>query len=315
MVAQDACIGPGAYGPGAGGLSRRALIGGLTALAALCPCGSLALPQPAPRIVALDAPATEMLVALGRAPIGAAGLAGYRQAQGDLPLLRDAVDIGFFHEPNLELLQALSPDLFIGSFGIGAPVPALERIAPVISIPIYGGETDSFTAAETAMRRTGEVIAETREAEAFLRDFRAEIDALRGLVRTRKPRPVYLASPLLDGRHMILYGTSSLFDQVMRRAGLQNAFTGETTPWGIATLGVEKLTDAPDATLLYIRSPVTDVALDALSDSAIWRRLPFVRQDRVTGIPYLEMYGALPTARHFTAILSTLIREGALDAG
>lgn len=295
------------------GPSRRGLLGGLAALIMAGHGGRTTASHPS-RIVALDAPATEMLVTLGVRPAGVAGLAGYRETEGDLPLLRDAVDIGFFHEPNLELLQALSPDIFLGSFGIGAPVSALERIAPVISMPIYGGAADSYEAAIQAMQKAGEVTGRNHEASAFLAAHRRRLARLRDMVRGRRLRPVWLATPLLDGRHLILYGTDSLFDQILLRAGLTNAFGGPTSPWGIATVGIERLASRRDAAFLYIHSPVAEVALDTLSDSAIWRRLPFMRENHVTAIPYLEMYGALPTADRFTAILTDLIETGILDA-
>lgn len=111
----------------------------LTALASLVWTNSpgQASKLKARRIVALDAPSTEMLVMLGIEPLGVAGLDGYRQAEGDIPALRNAVDVGFFYEPNLELLQFLKPDLFMASFGVDAPIALLERVAPVLFLPIY----------------------------------------------------------------------------------------------------------------------------------------------------------------------------------
>lgn len=58
--------------------------------------------------------------------------------------LCETMNLGFLHAPHSESLQALSPDLFLGAFGIGAPIAALERIAPVISMPIHAaGSTAS----------------------------------------------------------------------------------------------------------------------------------------------------------------------------
>lgn len=295
------------------GIDRRSFMSSLAVLALMAGAArAYAAPR---RIVALDAPSTEMLVTLGIEPLGVAGLDGYRLAEGDVPALKEAVDVGFFYEPNLELLQFLKPDLFIDSFGVGAPATLLERIAPVLSTPIYGGRETSHAAAAHAMLGIAEATDRQKEARAFLAAHEARLAALAEKARLRRLRPVYLASPLLDGRHVILYGRNSLFDDVLRRAGLRNAFDGESTAWGIASVALGTLATVPNAVFIYIESPVTQSALRALAGSAIWKMLPFVQEGRIVPIPYLEMYGALPTADRFATIVAALLDAGVLDAG
>ncbi|EKF20533.1 ABC transporter substrate-binding protein [Nitratireductor pacificus] len=295
-------------------VGRRTFLSALAALA--CGTSAARAGPPAPRrIVALDAPSTEMLVTLGMEPLGVAGLEGYRQAEGDIAALRNSVDVGFFYEPNLELLQFLKPDLFVSSFGIGAPAVLLQRIAPVLSAPIYGGSGSSHEAAAGALRRIAGEMGRRDEAETFLAGHEKRLSTVEEKMRPRHLRPVYLASPLLDGRHAILYGRNSLFDDVLRRVGMRNAFDGQSSPWGVANLGIGRLADEREAVFLYIESPVTETALKALDESAIWKTLPFVKEKRVVSIPYLEMYGALPTADRFAGILESLLDRGALDAG
>jgi len=296
-------------------VTRRFLLAGLAGFGLAGWSHAAMARQGTPRIVALDAPATEMLVALGVEPVGVAGLAGYRAAEGDLPALRRAVDIGFYYEPNLELLQALAPECFIGSFGIGAPPALLERIAPVMTMPIYGGAGSTYDAACAAMSRAGQVTGRDSEAASFLAAHAQHLSELATRVSGRILRPLYLATPLLDGRHVILYGENSLFDAVMRRVGLRNAFTGPASAWGIASVGIEQLAADPDASFVYIASPVTRNALKQLHSSAIWSLLPFVVEGRVAPISYLEMYGALPTADRFAAALGGLLDTDVLDAG
>jgi ABC-type Fe3+-hydroxamate transport system substrate-binding protein len=294
-------------------IGRRTFLGALAAFTYGMPAAQAGL-SAASRIVALDAPATEMLVTLGMEPLGVAGLEGYRQAEGDIAALRNSVDVGFYYEPNLELLQFLKPDLFVNSFGISAPMALLKRIAPVLSVPIYGGGA-SHEAAADALRRIADRLGRQGEAKAFLVRHEERLSSLGEKVRPRRLRPVYLASPLLDGRHLILYGRSSLFDEVLRRVGMRNAFDGETSPWGVASLGIDRLIEEREAVFVYIESPVTQTALKALDASAIWKTLPFVKEGRVVSIPYLEMYGALPTADRFAGILESLLDRGVLNAG
>lgn len=289
----------------------------LTALASLVWTNSpgQASKLTARRIVALDAPSTEMLVTLGIEPLGVAGLDGYRQAEGDIPALRNAVDVGFFYEPNLELLQFLKPDLFMASFGVGAPIALLERVAPVLFLPIYGQSGSSHQAAVEALNRIASLMGRQADGRAFLSAYEEKLIKVEAKVRVRRTRPLYLASPLLDGRHIILYGKDSLFDNVLQRVGLENAFAGQTSPWGVATVGIDALTTEPESVLVYIESPVTQAALKALNASMIWKLLPFVQDERVVPIPYLEMYGALPTASRFANILDGMLDQGIFNAG
>jgi ABC-type Fe3+-hydroxamate transport system substrate-binding protein len=295
-------------------IGRRTFLSAVTALAYGMPAARAGL-SAARRVVALDAPSTEMLVTLGVEPLGVAGLEGYLQAEGDIAALRNSVDIGFFYEPNLELLQFLKPDLFVSSFGVGASPALLTRIAPILSAPIYGGSGSSHVAAADALRWIADRMGRQDEAEAFLAAHEERLSTLEKKVGTRRLRPVYLASPLLDGRHVILYGRNSLFDDVLRRIGMRNAFGGQSSPWGVATLGIDRLTQEREAIFVYIESPVTQTALKALDTSAIWMTLPFVKEGRVVSIPYLEMYGALPTGDRFAGILESLLDRGTLDAG
>ncbi|MBN9057542.1 MAG: ABC transporter substrate-binding protein, partial [Rhizobiales bacterium] len=166
-----------------------------------------------------------------------------------------------------------------------------------------------------ALRRIADRMGRRDEAQAFLATYEERLSALEEKARTRRLRPVYLASPLLDGRHVILYGRNSLFDDVLRGIGMRNAFDGQSSPWGVASMGVDRLAAEREAVFVYIESPVTQAALKALNASAIWKTLPFVKEGRVVSIPYLEMYGALPTAYRFAGILESLLDRGALDAG
>lgn len=296
-------------------VSRRAFVATLAGAAVDIVAGTPARAAAGQRIVALDAPSTEMLIALGIEPVGAAGLAGYRATEGNLPQLRRTTDIGFYYEPNVELLQALSPDFFVSSFGIGVSKDLLSRIAPVISVPIYGSGSPPYDAAIRALRQTAKATNNTGRADAFLENHDDRLAALRAKASGANTRPVYIASPLLDGRHVILYGVNSLFDEILRRIGLRNAYTGPTSPWGIASVGIETLASGGDAAFVYIESPVTRTALRALAASAIWQRLSFMREERVVPIRYLEMYGALPTADRFAEAVGGLLEKRVLNDG
>ncbi len=85
----------------------------------------------------------------------------------------------------------------------------------------------------------------------------------------------------MDTRHVRVYGAKSLFNDVIERCGLANAWRGETNYWGFATVGIEQLArDAAGARLIYLE-PIAPDVLAALARSPLWNSLPFVRAGRV----------------------------------
>ncbi len=285
--------------------SRRSALAGLAA-ASLTPCrGGAVAAAPGERIVALDAPSAEMLFALGLAPVAMSQPASVAL---DPAISRAGiVDIGHYYEPNAELLQELRPDLIIRSFAAGAGVERLGRIAPIASFPIYGAGRPTLEAARLALGDLARRLDRVEALNAFDDVFETSLRRARAAA-TRYARALYLATLLPDGRHIILYGASSLFEAVMRQAGIDNAWRGPSGPWGIATASLEKLLAVPEAALAFIDSPTADAALKALRAGAIWNALPCVRAGLVFRLPALEMYGALPTALRF----ARLIADGAL---
>lgn len=267
----------------------------------------LALPvRAADRTVALDWALAETLLGLGVTPLGVAEPGGYRRWTSDPALPPGVVDIGLRIEPNLELLQTLRPDLILISPGFQSGVnrPFLERIAPTLLIAIYTADGKPYDRARTETMALAVRLGRVREGQALLDRTEAAIIAARARLAAcaATARPLYLVA-FADARHVRVFGQGGMYQEILDRLGLRNAWTGASTAWGFVTVGIEELAGRADAQLLYFE-PVVKDAQQTLAESPLWHSLDFVRQNRAHPLPPVWAFGGLPSAARFATLLA-----------
>src|SRR5690606_23451132 len=158
-----------------------------------------AAPIPARRIVALDWGLAETLIAIGQPPVGVPETRTYADWVISPALPTGTADVGLRVEPNPEIPQQLAPDLLLTTAEHETIRPLLERIAPVLSLPIYGPQGAPYAVAQAATRRLGAVTGREAEAEALiLRTEETMASARARLAASADARPVIVAS-FLDG--------------------------------------------------------------------------------------------------------------------
>ncbi|MGU3494293.1 ABC transporter substrate-binding protein [Xanthobacteraceae bacterium A53D] len=283
-------------------LDRRAVIAGLLSAPLAAAGPALASPSdlrlPLKRLAVLDYSIAETLICIGQAPLALVSTDAWNDWVVEPPLPPGVLDLGSNLEPNLELLQQLRPDAILATPYQGAIVHRLARIAPVLEFPVYGPEGRPLDLAIAMVHRLAELTGRQEEAKAFL----AEADATFAMARERlaglRDKPLYMVS-FMDARHVRVYGRHSLFNDVLQRIGLPNAYQGETNIWGFATLGLEELKPDPEGRLVYF-DPVPPGTLESLARNPIWTHLPVVNAGHVVPMPGLLIFGALPAALRFT---------------
>lgn len=284
-------------------IGRRSLLGAGAAL-----LGAGAGPQP--RVVSLDFGLAETLLALGVAPIGLPDPADYRLWVIE-PRLPDRVaDVGQRTQPNLELMAALAPDTILAIQDHDAILPQLRRIAPVLRLPIYGREQRPWDRSAAAARAIGGRLNTPGAADRLIEAVERRYATARAALDGRPVRPLLLAS-FIDPRHLRVYGGGSILQAGLDRLGLRNAWTGATGVWGSATVGLEALAQFGDAMLFTFDPQPPDLA-PVLAASSLWQALPFVRAGRVAALPPVLMFGTLPAADRFAAVLLPRLQGAAL---
>ena len=272
--------------------------------AALVPTSALAQGAP-PRIVSMDLVFTEMLLTMGAAPVAIGHVALYHRLVGEPKAPRDAVDLGPLTEPNLELLQYLAPDLILAASWQAPALAPLQTIAPVTWLPTFSREQKPLDFTRGLMARIGELSGRRAQAATISAQTDAAVSDSIERIRPLAGRPVYLLRFAEDGRRAAIFSAGSLVGDIANRTGLRNAFAGRGNVWGTASIGIERLVDTPDATIIHFeRGAETVRAMKRLEQSPIWKALPAVRAGRVVGMPVVHPNGGMVSAARFARQLA-----------
>lgn len=162
---------------------------------------TVALRQPAQRIVALAPNLVEQLFA-----IGAGGrIVATTEFADEPPAARAIPRVARAHSVDLERVAAARPDLIV-LWGSGFPLAVREALR-ALGAPLYVGEPTRLDDIASGMERLG-VLTASAQAPAAAAQFRAKLAALSSTYGGRAPVRVFYqvwAAPLmtLSGRHVV----------------------------------------------------------------------------------------------------------------
>lgn len=263
-----------------------------------------AAPVNAERIVALEWLPVELMLALGVTPYGVADIPNYRMWVNE-PVLPDSViDVGLRTEPNLELLTQMKPSMLVWSAGYGPSPKILARIAPGRSFAFSDGK-QPLEQARRSLLEMAELLNKQDVAHRHLAEFDAYIDSLKPRFAQRGERPLLMMS-LLDPRHMLVFGPNCLFQEILDRLGVKNAWQGETNFWGSTVVGIDRLAAYKDVDVLcFDHGNAADMR--RLAATPLWQAMPFVRANRVQNVTAVWFYGATLSAMNFARILDNAL--------
>ncbi|MDI5936620.1 ABC transporter substrate-binding protein [Halomonas sp. LN1S58] len=281
---------------------RHALMAGLLGLILLLVSVDEAHAD-APSIATLDWTIAETLVALGTMPRAVAQVDAYREWVGEPGLATDVIDLGLRTQPNLELLASLSPDRILISPMFANLTPRLLRIAPVDNLELYTPDTDTWQQMRRLTRRVARLVERPAAGEALIEATEARLAQLRE--RLPGEQRSLLIVQFMDARHVRVFGAGGLYQAVLDRLGLANAWQRPTNPWGFSLVGIEALVDL-DARLVVVEPLPVGVAT-RLAGSGLWQALPSVQDGTSIRLPPVWSFGALPSARRFAEVLTTAL--------
>lgn len=289
--------------PVAPDLLRRRLLTALalTPLLPALPAMSAALPD-AGRVVALEWLPTELLLTLGVTPLGVAEIRNYRLWVGEPALPATVLDLGSRTEPNIELLQQLRPSLVLCSADFGPSTAMLERIAPVQRFVFNDGSGQPLALSITSLQRLAATLGLEMRCRSYLTSFEQRMDGYRERLRPWRGLPLLLFT-LLDANHALVFGRGSLFQDVLERLSLNNAWHGNTNFWGSAVVSLEQLATIGEAQGVFF-SHGNDALLRQVQQTPLWQALPFVRRYPLKIQPAVWFYGGTLSAMRFCDLLS-----------
>lgn len=254
-------------------------------------------------IVSLNTPLTQTLVALGLHRFGATALRDYVAMVVEPALPDGAIDIGTAAEPNLELLAQLQPRVILHSPEWGTQPAPLQRIAPVVELPIYRQGTDMLPNALHALQRIGEIAGVHQAGRQYMDYVEATFASLRRELTPFRSRPLLaLLSP--SARQMWTYGRGSLFDATLHELGLRNAISEYGDVWGFSPITMAQLASVNEVTAVHL-GPIPET----LRDNPFWQALPAVKSGKLVIVPEpVWMWGGLPSVERFARVLAVALK-------
>ena len=279
----------------------------------LLPLAAQAETQPAapaadgtvPRIATVDWTIAETLLALGVTPLAMGDVESYRAWVGEPTLPVDVVDIGLRMQPNRELLAELKPDLILISPLMASLESTLSRIAPVQSIALYEPDADLWQRLREATLTIAALVNRTAEAERQLAALERDLAQMKETLPASLP-PL-LVVQFIDERHVRVFGRHSLFEAVMARLGLRNAWQGETNAWGFSVASLEQFLAIPEARLVVV-DPIPVGVSEKLQEPGLWQHLPLVQNTPVLHLPATWSFGGMLAARRFATLLGEALQ-------
>lgn len=256
-------------------------------------------------LATLDWTLAETLVALGDPPDAVAQVSDYHSWVGEPRLPSRVTDIGLRTQPNVELLARTAPEHILLTPMFAHLTPRLSRIGTVNSMPLYTPGEDTWGQILGLTRGLAELNGDRESAEALISSTEARMVEL--AAQLPETVPPLLIVQFMDERHVRVFGENGLFQAVLDRLGLENAWPGSTNTWGFALVGIETLLEL-DARLVVVEPYPTGVEAK-LAESALWQHHPSVRGGSVITLPPIWSFGALPSAQRFAELLVPALRQ------
>ncbi|WP_202981269.1 ABC transporter substrate-binding protein [Labrenzia sp. CE80] len=289
-------------------IDRRALLKGLAGFSAMA-AGGPANASEAARIVSLDYAAAETLISLGLPPVGVQSADRWNRWVVEPPLPSSVVNIGQDLVVNLEVVASLAPDLIITTPYTDTIRNRLEQFAPVYMVSVYDESGAPLANAYRETRALARLAGIEADAETYLEAADREFHAMHDRLAAKEPAPVSLVN-FMDQRHVRVYGASSLYQDVLTRIGVVNAWNQPTNYWGFATVGLEELARyAPRNMHLIAFEPILDEIKPTLAASPIWRTMPVVENDNFDVFPPVLTFGMVPSALRFARLITNYLER------
>lgn len=256
------------------------------------------------RVAALGWAGAQTLMALGVAPVAMPEIDRYNRLVVEPPAPPGIQELGLRPEPNLELLTRLAPDLIITELGSKVKRSLLEKIASVESFEPTRAGYPAIEVARGATLALASRVGKSEYAASYLDEFDARLTVAAGRLDAYRGGPLCLVSDIVGNRALV-YGANSIYQDVLDKVGIRNAFTGATSVWGHATIGLEAFAAMPSQTRLVLLSARIPNLQALLAVRPLFRAVPMIREDRVTILSDILFFGGLPSADRFARLLAS----------
>jgi len=229
---------------------------------------SVQLPRGATRVVSLMPTVTDLIIAMGRAPVLIA-----RTDYDVDPRIAGLPSVGGGLTPSIEWLTAQHPDLVV-SWPDNGSRSLVAKLASV-GIAVYAASTESIADALRTIHNIGVLLDATPSADSLAQSIKTSLDSTRRAVANLEPvRVAYVLAidpPTIAGPHTFI-------DELIGIAGGSNVFGDVAQSWPQVNLE-ELVRRDPDVIVLARESAADPQAV--LERLPGWRDLRAVRAHHV----------------------------------
>lgn len=194
--------------------------------AAEAPPESRPATQPARRIIAMAPSTVEIIfeLAAGDRLVGVSPYCTYPPQVARVPR------IGGLHDPDLEQIVALNPDLLITR----GTSEALKRLCHEHDIRVYEDPSDTLASIYRAIHEIGDLLGRPQEAAELADRVRTELENVRRRVGQREPVPMLLSIRRPDKiAKVYTVGRGAYLNDLIEIAGGRNVFDDLAAAWPV----------------------------------------------------------------------------------
>lgn len=259
-----------------------------------------------PRVVACSPALAEIVCVLGGLP----HLAGVSQYCVHPPEVADLPRVGGAIDPNLEAIDALTPDLVL----IQTKDERLEELAATSGFELEHFRIETVADALAATRRVGELLGRREAARAEVSRLRAAFDRARASAPARRPRTlVVFGHRPGDLSQVSAPGAATFVADCLAAAGGESCLQDlPGDAWHVLSLEAV-LERAPELIIELSPEPIDAATAQALrADWATLPGVPAVEQGRIAIVSGSEVLIPGPRLDRLLAKLARAVR-GELD--
>ncbi|WP_434777883.1 ABC transporter substrate-binding protein [Neisseria sp. Ec49-e6-T10] len=259
--------------------------------------------KPLPKVITVDWTIAETLIALDAPPIAIGDKKAYQRWVKEPKLSATTVDLGSRVQPSIELVKSLKPDIALNStwWSLKLGSGFKENIQQE-SVDFYSNQGITWQQTVIATRQLGLIVGNPAKAEQLIQSIQQQLNQQKMQLSAFHRRPIAVVQ-FIDARHVRIYGQNSLFDVVLQRLGLNNAWHMQTNAWGFNNIDLTQLAKLPKQTLLVVVHPHPLHIDHQLQKSLLWQRLPFSQPQNTIVLPAVWSFGALPSMGRFANVL------------
>jgi ABC-type Fe3+-hydroxamate transport system substrate-binding protein len=264
---------------------------------------TIALEQPAQRIISLIPAYTDIILALGAAD----RLLARTQFDPD-PRLASLPSVGNALTPSVEWLVERRPDLVVAwpDRQSRSVVTRLEELG----IPVFSSQVQTLADLDRGVEQFGVLLGLESRADSLRAAIRDTLDAVRAAVGgADRPSVLYVIG--LDPP--VTTGSGTFLDEIIEVAGGTNVFGDQTTLWPAVSVE-EALRRQPDVVVVAMGESLRESAPAELRSRPGWRDMDAVRAGRIAVVDANTFYRPGPGLARAARMLVEVLHPADVSA-